>query len=173
MPKAKVGANIFCGRSDVPDLPERAVPSKKIYHTKHADALVRHGEDEFDFNVQEKVIVYEELSRRKELNKFRDDVGCENIINKLARQGIDAGDGRFKAQPGYQDATALPQNMEEMIALSKEINPKTSKIWAGLPEEMKKGLSLEEFAQKFETSFVDDYIAKKYPQSQAKKEGEE
>lgn len=130
--------NVFLGINTGWKRPKEDPVSKDIVRTAVVDVCIKTGENEEDFYIAKKIVEVERLNRRKELNKFRSDVGCTNVIKKLARQGINAGDGRFAAPGGYTDATNLPQDLADMVNLSKQLDPKVSATWKAIPEEMKK-----------------------------------
>lgn len=174
----------FQGRNDGYIAEKKKVDpdTKDIIEYAVVDCVIKTGDNPEDFKIYKKVVEVGRKNRRKELNKYKSDVGCVNVIKKLARQGINAGDGRYAAPSGYMDATKLPQDLADTIKLSKEIDPKTSAIWKSIPAEMKKGMDLKTFAQKFNPGMVEEYV-KAYtakpaakpapaPAVQPKKEGE-
>lgn len=136
------------------------------------DCVIKYSDAPEDFKVYKKIVEIDRKSRRAELNKYASDVGCVNVIKKLARQGINAADGRFNAAGGYIDSTQLPQDLADMFALSREVDPKTSAIWNSIPEEMKKGMDLKTFAEKFNPGMVEEYVKAHSQVSEPKKEGE-
>lgn len=174
----KLPTSPFQGRSDGWKKEKKVIDSnsKDIIEYAVVDCVIKTGDNPEDFKIYKKVVEVNRKNRRKELNKYKSDVGCVNVIKKLARQGINAGDGRYAAPSGYTDATKLPQDLADTIKLSKEIDPKTSAIWKSIPEEMKKGMDLKTFAQKFNPGMVEEYVkahtVKKGPVTEPKKEGE-
>ena len=123
------------------------------------DVVVKTGDSEEEFYTTKKYKQVGKHSRSKELNKYANDVGCYNIIKKYAKQGIDAGDGRFMAKgPAFTDATKLPRDLEGTLDLAKNLDPKTSEIWKALPKELKGNMTLEEFSTKFDAKMFGDYI---------------
>ena len=108
------------------------------------DIVVKTGDSEEEFYTTKKYKLVGKHSNSKELNKYRDDVGCENIIKKFAKQGIDAGDGRFAAKnTGYVDATKLPRDLEGVMNLGDQLDPKISQVWKAIPQELKGNISLQ------------------------------
>lgn len=123
------------------------------------DVVVKTGDSEEEFYTTQKYKAVGKHSRQKELNKYRDDVGCKNIIEKYARQGIDAGDGRFAAKgQGLVDATKLPKDLEATIALSKEMDPTISAAWKAIPKELKGSMNIKDFAEKFDAKMFKTYL---------------
>lgn len=147
-------------------------PGEDIIRTAVVDVCIKTGENEEDFIIAKKIVEVERLNRRKELNKYKSDVGCVNVIKKLARQGINAGDGRFAASGGFTDATKLPQDLADMVELSRQMDPKISATWKAIPEEMKKGMTIEEFAQKFKPDMVDEFVKAHTQQAVQAEEGD-
>lgn len=141
-----------------------------IVDYKLVQRSVKTGDGDYDFLLVDEVIEVGRRNRRKELNKYAPDVGAPNVIAKLAKQGINAGDGRFTANTGFVDATKLPQDLESLTALSKELDPLTSKAWAAIPAELKKNLNMEDFAKRYNTQMLQDFIKSKYVKPQSKTE---
>lgn len=164
----------FLGRSDK-WIDEKKVIDKDVKDVIEydvVDCVIKYGDHPEEFRIYKVIKEVSRSNRRAELNKYKSDVGCVNIIKKLARQGIDAGDGRYTAPEGFVDATQLPQDLADMVQLSKEIDPKTSAIWKSIPEEMKKGMDLKTFAEKFNPGMVEEYVKAHTQVSEPKKEGE-
>lgn len=136
-----------------------------VYDYQIVDVVVKTGDSEEEFYTTQKYKCVGKHSRSKELNKYRDDVGCENIIKKFAKQGIDAGDGRFGPKTtGYVDATKLPRDLEGVINLGDQLDPKISQVWKSIPQELKGNMNIKEFAEKYDVKMFKDYLLKKAAQ---------
>lgn len=141
---------------------------KDIVDYKLVQRSVKTGDGDYDFILIDEVIEVGRRNRRKELNKYAPDVGAPNVIAKLAKQGINAGDGRFAAQTGYVDATKLPQDLEDLTALAKELDPLTSKAWAAIPADLKKNMNMQDFAKRYNAHMLNDFIKARYAKPEAK-----
>lgn len=164
----------FCPNREL-QIKDHFVDDEDIITYKVVDKSVKTGDGPYDFVLLKEVIVIDRRNRQAELNKFAPDVGCLNVINKLARQGINAADGRFAGVGGFVDATTLPQDLEGMYELSKELNPLTSQAWNALPAELKKNLDIKQFAKQYNSDILNEFIKTHYTdkvQSEPKKEGE-
>lgn len=103
------------------------------------------------------------------IDKDADQVGVVNIIRRIAQ----TGDLSLLQQgnPIDGDLTELPQSIAEVQAkaLSAEL------LYAQLPEDMKKGLTMEQFVSRMDDDSIRGYfqsLVDKAKQSESVKEGE-
>ena len=149
--------NPFMGRTD------GLVFAAKDY-TEDDYAIVKVGkkvnqlsDDVHDFDVIDSVEITDVVKRADYINQFADDVGILNVLKKVVK----TGDYELlkQANPGVGfDLTNMPDNWIDALGLKD----KAMQSYNKLPEELRKGLSVEDFMSLSMDAVgkkIDDYIA--------------
>lgn len=130
--------------------------------------VVKTGEGDEDFVVKTRVVEKSRIKRQDYINSFRDDVGILNILAKVQATG-DATLLDQKKGGSYIDISTLPDNVDDA---NKAIAVGVA-AFDGLPEEIKKKMSMAEFVDKFGQEEFDALIAAKAVELAAKKKESE
>lgn len=152
------------------------VPERDIVHYVRVNKLVKASVDEKgnvdpdDYVVEETSEVSERVNRQDYINSFREDVGIENILKKVALSGDVSLLNQVQRpvlpvdEKGFepiQDATLL-QEGEKAIA---DVGDQMKKTYASMPAELTKGRGIEKFLSEVDEKeildFAKSYIAAK------------
>lgn len=155
--------------------PNKTKYSKDIVSYGRTDRLVKaglleNGElDTENFIVEEKVVETERINRQDYINSFREDVGIENILKKVALSGDTTLLNRVKRDPLplaadgkeiIQDITPLQEGIDNVGAIGDNMR----KTFAALPKDLVADRSLEDFlkgcTQEEIYNFAKNYVDK-------------
>lgn len=149
--------NPFQGRSDGLAFPGQKfddVDDKTIVEGYEKEIVKKTGEGDEDFIIDKKLVVYRSYSRDKYIQDQSDDVGILNVLKKVALSGTDlTQDNPYAAKPGYVDMTKFPETVAEAEALICDANKK----WAAIPDEVKDGMSYDDFIKSGAAQKLYDY----------------
>lgn len=143
---------------------------------KEVKEIEQTGQGKSDFKIHCKLVVAEEYNRADHINSFSGDVGIQNVLKKVALGGHDVGQviesGAFQSkQKGDHvvDVSKVPGDTFEAL---DEVE-KGLKGWKGIPDELKKGRNMAEFAKTFSADELNSYIEAQVQKRLKKKEPEE
>lgn len=112
---------------------------------------------------------YERVPIDEYINSFASKVGLKNELKGIISSAqMDDFIANHKAKPGFVDLTKLPDSQFAM----KEFSEKVESVWSSIPDELKAGLSKEEFLKQITADKLKDYVLSKMPKTDEKKEGE-
>lgn len=153
---------------------------EEIIELERYDVLVKSNpDDETDFVTQEKVRVKSSVNRTDYINSFRDDVGIENILKKVALSGDVSLLNQIKRTELPKDLND-PEGREIVQDLTPLFNGEkgaaklgdlAQQIYASLPADLVGGRSFAEFCENVTDADIAAYIASK--NKVEKKEGGE
>lgn len=123
------------------------------------------------FLIEKEVIEDQRVPIDDEINAHRNKVGLKNLLKGIVdqRQMKDLI-SRTQRSSGFIDATKIPDSHLEIEALAGKLE----KVWDEIPDDLKKGLTKEEFLKTISSQKIYDYASKVAANSAAskKKEGE-
>lgn len=134
------------------------------------DTVVKTGEGEEDFVIQTKIIEHRD-NIAEVIAKDADSVGVANLIQRVLRTGDESlmppplgTDGRL------DDGTRCPDNLLDAVNMAED----AYKVYESLPEEIRKGRDLEQFANSFTAQEFIDFLTaqQKKVDPQEKKDGD-
>lgn len=134
------------------------------------DYVVKSGEGDEDFVVKTKVIEHRD-NIAEVIAKDADSVGVANLIERVLRTGDESllppplgNEGRL------DDGTLAPDNLLDAVNMAEE----AYKTYESLPEELRKGRDLEQFANSFTAQEFIDFLTaqQKKVEPQEKKDGD-
>lgn len=135
-------------------LPSKQIGFDQEYKTiKIVDKVVKTGEGEDDFIIQQKVI--EEFNPIQDvIDQDKDSVGVENIIKQVLRTGdsslLPADDGKCNV-----DLVGAPSNLMEL----KQMGVDAENAYQNLPSELTKGLDMKSFVDSMTQEQFNAFIA--------------
>ena len=115
--------------------------------------------DDGEVSVVEEVIEAKRYNRQEFINSFRDDVGILNILKKVNAGLINPATLAISANSGQPivDISDIPSDIGDALALVDDAH----KLYASLPDDLKKGMDFNTFCQTFNQKAFDDYIKSK------------
>ena len=162
--------NFFVRPKDMKRVPKQWQPEEDIVTFMRANKLVKVNVDEKgnidedNFEIEEVSVETERVNRRDYINSFREDVGIENILKKIALSGDVSLANQIKRVPqpladdGKEqvvDITALQDGEEAVAAMGDNMR----KAFNELPVELKAGRSLEQFCEGISQAEIDAFVA--------------
>lgn len=115
--------------------------------------------DDGEVSVVEEVIESKRFNRQDFINSFRDDVGILNILKKVNAGLINPATLALSANSGQPiiDISDIPTDIGDALALVDDAH----KLYATLPDDLKKGMDFNTFCQTFNQKAFDEYINSK------------
>lgn len=131
---------------------------EKYYITKEVKKVVKKvGEGEEDFVVVDKIIEHKDLIKGV-IDSHASEVGVYNLIERVIRTGdaslLDAAGVKTDVD-GVIDITKAPTEMADVLHFAELMN----NAYNSLPEEVKKGRTLQEFAKASSATTSEDFAA--------------
>lgn len=139
------------------------IPSEDIVEYVRTNKLVK-ADSETDFLVEEVVVESSRVNRKAYIESFREDVGIANIMKKVAMTGdMSLFNQRHRdllpvdetGKEIVQDIRVLQEGEEAIGALGDRMR----KVFAAMPKELTKGMSLEDFLTKTSQADIDAFVA--------------
>lgn len=173
--------NFFARPKTIVKKPSSYKPEKDIVHYVRAEKLVKvnvdekGNVDENDFVVEECVVESERVNRQDYINSFREDVGIENILKKIALSGDVSLANQIQRTPlpiqddgkeMIQDITPL-QDGEEAIG---KMGDDMRQVFKSLPSDLVQGRSLAEFLENVSQAEIDAFVTAYLKAKEAKVE---
>lgn len=133
-----------------------------------ADGFDKEHPDEF--LIEKKVVEFERIPIKEEINSHRNKVGLKNLLKGIvSSRQMDELVKRTQAVGGFFDATKLPDSHLEMEKLAGSID----KVWNSIPSELKGDLSKEEFIKTLSSEKIKNYILGQVAKEEAAASGKD
>lgn len=148
----------FCSREPYPEID---FTEREIIHYMEVERVSKdyNPEKPHEFLIEKTYEEYERLPIDDYIDSFSSKVGLKNELKGIVSQAqMDEYISLHKAQPGFIDLTKLPDTALSM----GEYAVKIDKIWSEIPDELKKGLSKEEFLKTITYKQIDEYVKSKF-----------
>lgn len=144
---------------------------------KEVKEVEKTGEGKSDFKIHCKLAVAEEYNRADHINSFSGDVGIQNVLKKVALGGHDIGQviesGAFQSKQKGDHVVDISKTPKDTFEALNEVE-KGLKGWKGIPDELKKGRNMAEFAKTFNAeelnSYIEAQVQKRLKKAEPKKE---
>lgn len=140
---------------------------------KEVKEIEKTGEGKSDFKIHCKLAVAEEYNRADHINSFSGDVGIQNVLKKVALSGRDIGSviesGAFQSKQKGDHVVDISKTPQDTFEALNQVE-KGIKGWKGIPDELKKGRNMAEFAKTFNADELNSYIEAQVQKRLKKKE---
>ena len=149
--------------ADMKKHPGIKIEPEDIVEYQRSQRLIK-AESETDFLVEETVVESSRVNRKDYIESFRDDVGIANIIKKVAMTGDlslfnqrqrDVLPHDESGKEIVQDLRPLQEGEETLAAMGDRMRT----VFAAMPKELTKGMSLEDFLTKTTQADIDAFVA--------------
>lgn len=108
------------------------------------------------FIIEKECIEVERVPIAEYVNSFNSSVGLKNLLKGvISKKQLEDLISRTEASGGDIDITKLPTNSIELEKLAGSVDS----IWASIPDELKSGLSKEEFIKSITASQIQNFVA--------------
>lgn len=135
-----------------PVITKNVDPVVRTYETKKTVKVIDKENDIYE--ITEELVCVQEVDTVKVTKSYAGQTGLESVMKRVAITGDTSLLGGVSYDgDGVVDVTKTPTTLGEVKALSEQVRE-----YDKLPEELKKGRSLEEFIAQFNQAELDAYI---------------